>query len=369
MAAAEEPVLVDSADRLEAAAAAWEGCTLIGLDTEFVRERTYRAALGLVQISDGNTAWLVDPVKVQDLSPLVTLLEDPNVEKVIHSGSEDFEVMYHALGAVPRSILDSQIACAMLGQSLQLGYHNAANWLLDVEVDKDHTRSNWLRRPLSAGQLRYAALDVTLLPLMMEHMREPLERQGRLEWLNEEVERMAKKSATDLPPDEAWMRVGGAGSLNDNQRKVLQALAAWREQKALEKDLARGFVVTDSALLGMAKSQPDSTAELKRIEGLHPRDVSRYGEILLEIIGQAQSAAEVAPLPQLDNQQRQLIKTMRTRVAQAAKELDVDAALLASRKQMENLIFTYSDSKAIPERFTGWRMDVITRDLIDLLDD
>lgn len=368
LAAAEDPVLVNRGEQLESAALAWRNHRTLGLDTEFVRERTYRAALGLVQVSDGETAWLVDPMALEDLTPLVAILRDPAIEKVIHSGSEDFEVMFHQLGTVPESPLDSQIACAMLGQSLQLGYHNAVNWLFDVEVDKGHTRSNWLRRPLSTGQLRYAALDVTLLPLMMERLRKELEQLGRMEWLLEDVARMSRVATTDTNPEEAWMRIGGAGWLADAERKALVALASWRERIAQSKDLARGFVVSDAGLLALAKTMPSARRQLDEIDALHPREISRYGEAWLEQIEQARNLTDVPPMPQLTGRQRKWLKSMRALVTQAAKSLNVDAALLASRKQLEDLILVYSSRADIPERFGGWRKQVITDDLLQVMD-
>lgn len=367
IAAAENAVLLKSPQALAGAASAWARCPVVGLDTEFVRERTYRAALGLVQISDGETAWLVDPVAIDDPAPLNALLGDQSVEKVIHSGSEDFEVIYHQLGVLPKSVADSQIACAMLGQSLQLGYHHAVKWLFGVEIDKDHTRSNWLRRPLSAGQLRYAALDVVLLPMMMDRLREKLKQMGRWEWLLEEVARMEQKSIKDLPPNEAWMRVSGAGSLNEHERKMLCSLAAWREQIAVEKNLARGFVVADQVLLAMAKRQPNSLDDLREMEDIHPKAIKRYGESWLELIQNSPAGPPVPPLPQLTSRQRRCLKALRKKVSAIARSLDVDAALLASRKQLERLVVQFSQTGSVPERFTGWRQEVITRHLLEIL--
>jgi ribonuclease D len=275
--------------------------------------------------------------------------------------------MYHGLGAVPENIVDSQIACAMLGQSLQLGYHHAAQWLLDVEVEKDHTRSNWLRRPLSSGQLRYAALDVVLLPMMMERMRENLQGKGRLDWLLEEVGRMALKSTEDVAPEDAWMRIGGAGGLNQAERTTLASLAEWREIIALNRNTARGFVVSDTVLLSMARKQPRSTTELERIEGLHPKSANRHSETWLKLIAESATRPPAPELPQLTGQQRICLKAMRKRVSEVANALDVDAALLASRKQLELLIHSYSDTGSIPERFTGWREEVVTNSLLEVM--
>jgi len=198
--AAKHPNLLETPAQLEAAADAWSGSAVLGIDTEFVRERTYRADLGLVQISDGKTAWLWDPLCFDSHEPLTRLLENPDILKILHSGSEDLEVMRHALGAIPEPLVDTQIACAMLGQPLQLSFQGAAKWLFDVEIDKEHTRSNWLRRPLQPAQLHYAAMDVVLLPQMLEVLRPRLEAAGRWAWLEEDVARMQRTSAEAVDP-------------------------------------------------------------------------------------------------------------------------------------------------------------------------
>lgn len=368
LAAVNNPAVIDSSERLHDAAAAWRQAKVVGLDTEFVRERTYRAALGLVQVSDGETAWLVDPLAVDDLAPLTALLENPAITKIIHSGSEDFEVLYHQLGARLQGVLDSQVACAMLGQSLQLGYHHAAQWLLGVEVEKDQTRSNWLRRPLSDDQHRYAALDVVLLPFMIERLQPRLEEKARWHWLEEEVDRAIRKSVEDTDPQVAWMRIGGAGGLDDTQRTTLANLAAWREEVAVSKNLARGFVVSDTGLMALARKQPGSISELRAIEAIHPKAASRYGDTWLGLVDSARAQETVPPLPQLDPRQRKLMKQMKQHVAATAGELEVDAALLASRKQLEDLLFSYLESGQVPERFGGWRMDIVTHQLLEILD-
>ena len=367
LAAAQSPIVIETSEDLEATAQSWTEATRLGLDTEFVRERTYRADLGLVQVSDGKTAWLIDPVAVEDMRPLQDFLRDKSTPKVIHSGSEDFEVIHHQLGVLPQAVLDSQIGCAMLGQSLQLGYHHMVEWLLGVEIDKDHTRSNWMKRPLSSGQMRYAALDVVLLPLVMEQLGEKLEKLGRLPWLQEEVARTARKSIQEVDPQEAWQRVRGAGNLNDRERTVLSMLAAWREGTAKSKNIARGFVVSDAALLAMSRMNPSSPSDFGQIEHLHPRSIERHGKIWFEIIQHAQDEPITPPLFQLNNQQRTWLQAMKRLVAKAAAQLNVDAALLASRKQLESLICSFVTRDEVPGRFLGWRSEVITEKLLAVM--
>jgi ribonuclease D len=365
--AAEHPNLLETAAQLAAAEGEWRQSAVLGIDTEFVRERTYRAGLGLVQVSDGHKAWLWDAVRCPDSEPVRAMLQDPAIVKVLHSGSEDVEVLLHSLDVTPQPLVDTQIACALLGQPLQLSYQAAAKWLLDVDIDKEHTRSNWLRRPLQSGQLRYAAMDVVLLPSMYELLRIQLERAGRWPWLLEEVGSMRAAAATDVDPDESWRRVRGHDRLDDNALRVLRALARWRERTARSRDRARAFVVSDAGLMELAKAKPDNAAALQAIGHIHPKAKSRYTQELLQVI--ADGRADTAPLHRLEAlnaaQQRQL-KRMRQVVQERAKALDIDPALLASRRELERLLRAVSTGDPVPKRFLGWRRAVVGDELLEL---
>jgi len=366
--AAKHPNLLETPAQLEEAERSWSRSPVVGIDTEFVRERTYRADLGLIQVSDGENAWLWDPLCFDSSAAIVRLLENPAILKVLHSGSEDLEVMRHALGTVPEPLIDTQIACAMLGQPLQLAFQGAAKWLFNVDIDKEHTRSNWLKRPLQPGQLHYAAMDVVLLPMMSIELRQRLEAAGRWSWLEEDVERMQRSSELSVDAGEAWLRIGGASRLDDPALRALRALASWREQTAATRNRARGFVVSDAGLLDMARYRPATVAELREIGALHPRALTRYERELLEVI--AAAAADRSPLervPPLSDSQQRLLKQMRQAVQQRAKGLGVDPALLASRRELEKLLRADAAGEPIPERFLGWRREVITDELLAIM--
>lgn len=366
--AAKHPIALETPAQLAEAKKSWATKSILGIDTEFVRERTYRADLGLVQISDGETAWLLDPIAIADLEPLEWLLTEPDILKVFHSCSEDLEVLLHSVGAIPTPLIDTQMACAMLGQPMQLGYHVACQWLFDVEVDKDQTRSNWCKRPLSERQLHYAAMDVVLLPEMLKELREKLELLGRWSWLEEDVERMQRNALVTVEPEMAYLRFKAAGRLDDPSLRVLRELAAWREQTAIDRNMARGFVIPDIALLQMAKTKPASVAEFNDIEGVHPRALERYRNTLRELISGAES--NQSPLTRqadLNGVQRQQLNQMRTLVQTKSQELGVEPALLASRRELEKLIRAGNNGHPLPERFTGWRKAIITDDLLEII--
>ena len=366
LSAAKHPILLESEAQLIAAARDWRNCRSLGIDTEFVRERTYRADLGLVQISDGATAWLVDPVAIGSLDPLTELMEQQGITKVLHSSSEDLEVLLHVLGVLPEPMVDTQIACAMLGQPLQLGYHHAVKWLLGIDIDKDQTRSNWCRRPLSSKQLHYAAMDVVLLPMMLDGLRQRLEDIGRWEWLEEDVARMKRNSLSPVTPENAYLRFPANERLDDSSLRVLQALAAWREKIADSRNRARGFVVSDTGLMKMAQLKPSCPDEIQDIEDIHPGMLRRYQDQLLQLIANARSDhSAVERIEQLGNAQKKQLNRMRLTVRSRAEELGIDPALLASRRELERLIRAVSHEQPLPERFLGWRKQVITEDLLE----
>jgi ribonuclease D len=365
LSAADHPILLETPAQLARAAKAWRRKAVLGLDTEFVRERTYRADLGLVQVSDGQTAWLIDPVANTDLAPLKRLLSDSGVLKVFHSASEDLEVLMHSVGELPVPMVDTQIACAMLGEPLQMAYHNAAKRLLDVDIDKDQTRSNWCRRPLHANQLRYAAMDVVLLPAMLGMLKSRLEQAGRWDWLVEDVARMQKRSLQTVEPALAYRRVSGIGRLDQASLRILQALAAWREERASHRNLARNFVIRDKALFDIASAAPRTAEDLQAIDGIHPKVMERNREQWLSLIGEAlDSDQAVETVSPLSNAQRKRLDRMRRLVRERADELQLDPALLASRKELEKLIRAVDEQGELPERFGGWRQGVITDALL-----
>ena len=368
LSAAERPLLLESAADVELAAEAWEQCPVLGIDTEFLRERTYRAELGLVQVSDGRRAWLVDPLAEGAIAPLERLLTHPGLCKVLHSGSEDLEVLFHTVGVIPDPLVDTQIACAMLGQPLQMGYHHAVKWLTDVDIDKDQTRSNWIKRPLHAKQLRYAAMDVVLLPMMHRMLKARLEEVGRWNWLQEEIKRMQGNAVQAPAPEEAYLRFSAAGRLDEETLRVLRALAAWREQTAIEKNRARGFVISDAGLLQIARLKPANAGQLKAIEDIHPVVLSRHGAELLRIVDEAlNSETPVEPIEALTGAQNRKMKAMRKLITERAEKLELDPALLASRKELEKLLRAHAAGEPPPERFMGWRREVITDDLLNTL--
>jgi ribonuclease D len=366
MAAAHRPVMVTSAGQLKQCIEGWMACDVLGIDTEFVRERTWRADLGLVQISDGETVWLVDPLQCGSLEPLGALLEHPALVKILHAPSEDLEVMLFSTGSAPVPLFDTQTACAMLGQPLQMAYHKTAEWLFGITVDKGETRSNWCKRPLRPAQLHYAALDVCLLPSMYRELHKRLQGLGREAWLEDECTRMVERACEPTDLQHSWKRIRSIGKLDGVALAVLQALATWRDQQAERLNRARGFFIKDQALLAIARNQPDSLDALAALAVVSPRTLAAHGGSIIElVVDTLDSGRRIQPPKTLKPAQRRLLGAMKQLVKQRADELSVEPALLASRRDLEALVLT-KPGEPLSERFTGWRQEVITDDLLAL---
>lgn len=368
LAAANQPIMVESAAQLQQAVKDWLNCEVIGIDTEFVRETTWRANLGLVQLSDGERVWLVDPLKTGPLEPLSALFEDQSISKILHAPSEDLDVLLYSTGAVPKPLFDTQIACAMLGQSLQMGYHTTVEWLLNISIDKGETRSNWCKRPLRPAQLHYAALDVCLLPMMYQQLLARLQELGRGNWLVEDCARSLTRALTPADPELSWRRINGNGRLDGQSLAILQSLATWRDKEAERRNLARGFVIKDKALLTIANRQPESLDALSELDVWHPKAIQRHGHTLIGVIEKIIRQGHTAEPPEvLEPEHRKLMSDMRRLVLSVATKLAVDPALLASKRELESLILSPT-GEPLPERFLGWRKELITDGLIELKD-
>ena len=330
------------------------------LDTEFMRERTYYPRLALVQVHDGERIRLIDTTRV-DPPALVPLFAERPL--IMHACSEDLEALASFAGAYPERVRDTQIAAALTGEDMQVGYQRLVENRMGVSLAKGATRTDWLKRPLSEEQLLYAEDDVKYLPELAEQLQAELERLGRLDWWYEECARLRDDARRRAEPQAVWRQVKGAGHLQGRELAVLEALADWREATARERDLPKGFVLRDNTLLDLSRAGLRGRVDLQKL-GLHPRAVRRDGDALLALIEQAAKAEPPAPLPgPLDPEQRGTVKALRERVGRIAEELSLKPDVLVRRRWLEALV---RDPDALPEPLTGWREELVARPLREM---
>lgn len=336
----------------------------VALDTEFMRESTYYAQLCLVQLASDDHVVVIDPLARFDLSPLWTFLSERSRVKVLHAARQDLEVLSTANeAAVFGPIFDTQIAGALLGSAGQAGYATLVSERLGRSLGKEHTRTDWSRRPLSAEQLEYAADDVRYLAPLYQQLQAALLEAGRLDWLYEETRELERPGLHRVEPSDAWRRLKGLDRLQPAQRATAKLLAQWREALAIKVDKPRGWILADDALRELSERLPKTNEELERIRSLPPAVVRKRGAELLALVAQGRELASNEPAaftpPKPDPQKLALVTKLMNVVRARAAEIKVSPELLATRRDIEQLVFSGSADRLS----TGWRREAIGREL------
>jgi len=326
-------------------------------DTEFLRARTYYPKLCLVQIANADEVGLIDVLAIDDLGPLATLLDDPGVLKVFHSAEQDLEVLYQRFDIMPAPLFDTQIAGALVGLDDQMGYARMIKALLDIELPKSHTRTDWSKRPLPAGALDYAADDVRYLALAYHVISTRLAEQSRADWLIEDFERLAVTRRFEVDPEQAWRRIKQWHKLDGVQQQALAALAAWREREAMASDRPRRWILADDAMLELARRRPRDAQALGAIRALPGKTAQRHQNALLECLREAEQreplALAVSPEPPSSAEKRRIKAGMDT-LARCAETAGIAPTALASRKEIAAMVEGKRDVRVL----TGWRAQV-----------
>lgn len=242
-------------------------CEYVTIDTEFIREKTYYPKLCLVQIASHEDEVAIDPLADGiDLAPLLELLANDKVLKVFHAAKQDVEIFYQLTGAVPTPLYDTQIAAMVCGYGESIGYEALVNTIVNASLDKASRYTDWEQRPLTQRQVDYAIADVTHLRGVYESLRGQIERQGRSEWIAEEMAQMAHPESYEVDPDDMWRRLK-YNNRSSAYLNLLRAAAAWRERTAQRKDIPRGRLLKDEVLLQIAAMNPKSMEELAQVRG------------------------------------------------------------------------------------------------------
>jgi ribonuclease D len=337
----------------------------IALDTEFLRERTYRAELCLVQVATPLHAACIDPLALADLAALAPALTAVQPVKVMHASRQDLEVLFPAVGLV-RPIFDTQIAAALTGLPAQVGYGTLVQRLLGKELAKSQTRTDWTVRPMSADQIEYALDDVRYLLPLKHELEAQLDRLGRMPWLAEELGALDDPKAFTVDPQKAWLRVKGLGSLDEARVRLARELAAWRERRAIERNRPRGWILDDTALREIVMRVPRSVAEFEGIPELQPSVIKHCGEEILALVEAARIPAPPPPLnlrARPDPAQMALVKKLAAVNQATAAELSLSPEILATRRDLEQL----AEGRRDVPMLSGWRRDIIGEKLLATL--
>jgi ribonuclease D len=343
--------LVDDARSLESFCERIANESLVALDTEFVRERTYFPELCVLQIATPESIAAIDCLSAIDLEPLFAALYSVDKCWLLHSARQDLEVLYYRSGKLPSQLIDTQIAAGLLGSPPQMGLQALLDKMLGVMLEKEHTRADWSRRPLPEALERYALDDVRYLIPAWRRLEAELESRGRRAWFDEDC---ARQLAIPIEADVATVfeRTKGAGTLRGKRRAAALALLDWREQRAKKVNRPRRWILGDDELVRIAAALPVSQADLDQIQGLPSGIVARSGRELLAAIRDAEPIddAEERPAPN-----KAVIRSLQSEVRARADALGIQPELLATRRDIAT-----TASGRIPESLaSGWRRDVL----------
>ena len=365
------PELITTTEALDALCTRLAGEAFVTVDTEFMRERTYWPELCVVQLAGTAEVAVVDTLAPGlDLAPIGRLLADPAVTKVFHAARQDIEIFVQKFGAVPAPLFDTQVAAMVAGFGDQVGYDSLVAALTGGQIDKAHRFSDWSARPLSPAQVAYAAADVTHLRGVYEKLSARLEKDGRLDWVAEEMGVLSAPATYQPDPETMWERLRPRTN-NRRMLGVLRAIAAWREREAQRVNIPRQRLLKDETLLEIAATAPATAEALLRARGVSKGFAEgKTGTALLAVIAEAKALPEDA-MPQANRGKEgprpspALVALLKVLLAGRADENHVAARLIASSDDIDRL--ATEDAPDIPA-LHGWRRELFGEDALALKD-
>lgn len=358
---------VDSQAQLNELCAHYANQDVLAIDTEFVRTQTLTPLLGLIQVFDKHQVALIDPIAITDLSEFSAILTNPNIVKVAHACSEDLEALWHHLHVIPTPIFDTQFAAGLLGLGLSVGYANLVEKLFTVSVDKGESRTDWIQRPLSEAQCAYASADVTHLMALYEYISTATQAKQKTAWVIDEIHQLGFRKAQEFPASIAYYGFKNNWKLKGKQLLALKELAQWRLEVAREENMSVNFVIKEDALFEIATKMPETTQALFDCHSLYSKQARLYKDKLLSICHFARNSGSDHALPRIQrlvefSGYKACLKVIKDLVDHCALEQDIPDTVLASKKQMNQLLkwcwFDVDELEIqgfMPDMLTSWR--------------
>lgn len=359
--------LIQQQAHLDDVIARMQQTTVYALDTEFIKVDTFRPKLGVLQLNVMDQVYLLDGAAL-DLSQLWPLLFQAQ-QTIMHACGEDVDLIHFYAQQKPiPNIFDTQIALSFLGHGLQLSYQNAIKLCLNIEIDKDQTRSDWLARPLSTEQLQYAANDVLYLPVMAQQLKHQLQLRGIYEWVLEDCHHLSHDIALDTAAHELYLDVGNFRH-SAKQLMQLQQLMQWRETLVREHNIPRSFVLKNSSLMDLVEKNPRNAFQLSQIRDVRGQAVREYGKTILMLLHE---------LPDQQQWPQRITKPLRLAPEMTAKidellstlmlQTGIPTEVLMRKKWLTALVSHAQDPQVVlPRYLTGWRHSIITQPILQLL--
>jgi ribonuclease D len=361
--------LITDTEALAAFCERQRGAQFVAIDTEFMRERTYWPILCLVQVAGPEEAVAIDALAPDiDLAPLLALMADAAALKVFHAARQDLEIFFQRSGQVPHPVFDTQVAAMVCGFGDSVSYETLVRRLAGANLDKASRFTDWAHRPLTERQIEYALDDVVHLRTAYVKLQQLLAKNGRAEWFAEEMAALVDPAIYRTEPAEAWRRFRLRGRVDRKFLGVLRAVSAWREAAAQQRDLPRGRIIRDEAILEIAAHAPKNIEGLARTRSLGKSVAEgKFGREILDAV--AQGLADPDPPPAIAGKAEPppgigpLIELLRVLLKQRCEDFQVAQKLVASADDLEAI--AADDNAPIPA-LHGWRRDVFGKDALAL---
>lgn len=361
---------IASQDELEAFVARAATSSVLAIDTEFLREKTYYAKLCLLQMATDDEDVVIDPFGITDLSVLQPLLIDQNIMKIVHAGRQDIEILLYDVGCIPTPIFDTQIAEALLGRTQQIGYGALVHTVLGIKLKKLDSFTDWSVRPLTQSQIDYAREDVIYLPELYRVLTQELTQKGRIDWVDAEFKELTQVRHYQDDERERFRRLKHISQLSNRQMAAAREVAAWREIHARMRNVPRKWILTDEQIVEACKRESRTIDDLFLVRGIRERLTTRDAREVIELMSSAlDSPADTWPQvqncnrnePNVDVQADMLMALVKLR----AKEHDIAVQTLASHADLTALARGhYEDSEVL----RGWRKQIVGDDLVRMLE-
>jgi len=370
-----EHTYVDTPEALAKACEELNKASVLCVDTEFHREKTYYAEFALLQIASRKACYVIDPTALKDLSPVWELMHNEKILKVFHAARQDVEIILFESGKLPLPLFDTQVAAALLGYGQQVGFGNLVQRLLKKALPKQESFSDWLARPLTPKQLAYAADDVIFLFPLYQQLQDELVAKGRRAWLDEEQEVLTQEATYRIDKREVFWRVKGSNRLKPKQLAVLRELADWRETEAQRKDIPRRRIFSDDSMADIAKRDKLTLETFQRMRGVTDGMVRRFGDAIITAWQRGMDCAE-NEWPELHPRhhhsqgtelRQELLDTL---LRLRAEEESIASNILASQSELGELASWGRKRVGEPPKLAllhGWRRELVGNDMLRLL--
>ena len=344
--------------------------SVYGLDTEFIKVDTFWPKLGVFQINVNNHIFLLDGITL-DLSCFWEKLFAAQ-QNIFHACSEDIDLIYHYADKQPlANVFDTQVALSFLGHGLQVSYQNALKLILDIEIDKDQTRSDWLARPLSVAQMEYAANDVLYIMQLADKLKAELEAKNLYACVLEDCQHLTQEIGLETPQEKLYTDVGNYRH-SRKQLMQLQQLSVWREEMVKAVNQPRSFILKNSTMNDLVETNPKNIFQLSGIKDIRQNVIREHGKTILDLL-KFMPEAEEWPLRlarPIKNSSQGVTQAVDELIEQTAQQYAIPKEVLMRKRWLNSLyqhvVFNF-DEQHLPAYLLGWRYEILTKPLIQLL--